>query len=84
MASDSSAKAGSKAFKGNDASPSPALRAESRNDDREDGRSGVVGRDVCDRELERLPLDPGTSADIASAQTTSIFLPGEKMLGLVG
>ncbi|KAH6989451.1 hypothetical protein BKA56DRAFT_575809 [Ilyonectria sp. MPI-CAGE-AT-0026] len=53
MASDSSAKAGSNAFRGNGASPSPALRAESRKEERDEGRSGVVGRDVRERELER-------------------------------
>lgn len=54
MASESSANAGSNAFSGNGASLSPALRAESRNEDREDGRSGVVGRDVRERELDRF------------------------------
>ncbi|KAH8670473.1 hypothetical protein BGZ61DRAFT_459437 [Ilyonectria robusta] len=53
MASESSAKAGSNAFRGNGASPSPALRAESRKEERDEGRSGVVGRDVRERELER-------------------------------
>lgn len=57
MASDSSAKAGSKALRGKGASPSPALRAESRNDDRDEGRSGVVGREVWERELGRLTLE---------------------------
>lgn len=50
-ASDSSANAGSKVLSGNEAeSPCTLLRAESRNEDREDGRSGVVGRE---REVER-------------------------------
>ena len=59
MASDSSAKAGSNALSGNDASVPPALRAESRNDEREEGRRGVVGREVRDLELERLSADRG-------------------------
>lgn len=54
MASDSSAKAGSNAFSGNGASCSPAPRADSRKDDRDEGRSGVVGREVREREFERL------------------------------
>lgn len=54
MASESSAKAGSNAFSGNGASCSPAPRADSRKDDRDEGRSGVVGRDVREREFERL------------------------------
>lgn len=53
-ASESSANAGSNALSGNSASPSPAPRAESRNEEREEGRSGVVGRGVRDREPERL------------------------------
>ena len=59
-ASESSAKAGSKALSGKDggrwSSPSPlppTLRcADSRKDDREDGRKGVVGR-VRDRDRDR-------------------------------
>ena len=64
MASESSANAGSNALRGNGASASPALRAESRKDDRDEGRSGVVGRDVRERELERLPPDSWNSVDI--------------------
>lgn len=56
-ASDSSAKAGSKAFRGNGSEPPSTLRlAESRNEEREEGRRGVVGRDVRVLELERLAL----------------------------
>jgi hypothetical protein len=52
MASDSSAKAGSNVLSGNEAeSPCTLLRAESRNDERDDGRRGVVGRD---REVDRV------------------------------
>ena len=51
MASDSSAKPGSKALRGKEAvSPCTLDRAESRKDDREEGRRGVVGRE---REVER-------------------------------
>lgn len=70
IASDSSAKAGSKALRGNAASAS-APRAESRKDDREDGRSGVVGRrgvvgrEVRLRELGRLSLESCIGVDIA-------------------
>lgn len=67
MASESSAKAGSKTLSGNGASTSPALRAESRNEDRDEGRSGVVGRDVRERELERLPPDSWNSVVIVVA-----------------
>lgn len=67
MASESSAKAGSNVFRGKVASPSPALRAESRNDDREDGRSGVVGREVRVREFELLSVDSGISVVIVCA-----------------
>lgn len=52
--SESSANAGSNALRGNVASPSPAVRAESRNDDREDGLNGVVGLGVREREPERF------------------------------
>lgn len=52
IASDNSANAGSNVLRGNGASPPPALRAESRKDERDDGRRGVVGRDVWDLELE--------------------------------
>lgn len=71
MASESSAKAGSNVFRGKATSPSPALRAESRNEDREDGRSGVVGRDVRVRELERLSVDSGISVAILCAARVS-------------
>lgn len=64
MASDSSPKAGSNAFKGNEPSSSPALRAEPRKDERDAGRSGVVGRGVRVREFERLPPDQGVSVDM--------------------
>lgn len=60
-ASDSSANAGSNVLSGNDDGSPPSrplppstLRfADSRNDERDDGRSGVVGRDVRVRERER-------------------------------
>lgn len=56
-ASDSSAKAGSNVFRGN-GSPPPTVRcAESRKDERDEGRSGVVGRETERvRELDRLAL----------------------------
>ncbi|KAK8922341.1 hypothetical protein VCV18_006395 [Metarhizium anisopliae] len=56
IASESSAKAGSKAFSGNSAPPPRTLRAESRKEDREDGRSGVVGLELRAREFERFRL----------------------------
>lgn len=65
MASDSSAKAGSKVLSGKEASSSPALRAELRNEDRDDGRRGVVGRDVCVLELGRLSAESFNGVDIA-------------------
>lgn len=68
MASDSSAKAGSNVLSGKDASPLTLFRAESRNEDRDEGRSGVVGRDVRVRELDRFalesPLSPISPEDI--------------------
>lgn len=57
MASDSSAKAGSKVLSGNDASPETLFRAESLKEDRDEGRRGVVGREVRDRELDRFALE---------------------------
>lgn len=66
IASDSSAKAGSKALRGKDASVPPAPRAESRNEDREEGRRGVVGREVRDLEFERLSPDRGVWLDMLS------------------
>lgn len=56
MASDSSAKAGSKVLRGNGASPETLLRAESRNEERDDGRSGVVGLDVRVLDVDRARL----------------------------
>lgn len=56
MASESSANAGSKALRGNGASPSPASRADSLKEPREDGRSGVVGRGVRLLELGRFEV----------------------------
>lgn len=54
MASDSSANAGSNALSGKAASPWTLSRADSRKEDREEGRSGVVGRDVRVWEVERF------------------------------
>jgi hypothetical protein len=66
-ASESSAKAGSNVLSGNDASPLTLFRAESRNEDRDEGRSGVVGRDVRVRELDRFALEsPLSPEDIES------------------
>jgi hypothetical protein len=56
MESDSSAKAGSKAFSGKFASSVWALRMESRHDDRDDGLRGVVGLEFCAREFDRFRL----------------------------
>ena len=53
MASDSSAKAGSKVLRGNWASPETLSRADSLNEERDDGRSGVVGRGVLLRDVDR-------------------------------
>ncbi len=53
MASERSANAGSNVFRGKVASPETLFLAASRKDDREDGRSGVVGRDVRVRDVER-------------------------------
>lgn len=52
MASDSSPNCGSKASSGNGAWL--LALAESRKDDREEGRNGVVGRDTLVREVERF------------------------------
>ncbi len=57
MASESSANAGSNVLSGNGASPSPAVHAESRNDERDEGRSGVVGLGVREREPERFAFE---------------------------
>lgn len=52
MASESSPNWGSKALRGNGASL--LALAESRKDDREEGRKGVVGRDTLFRDVERF------------------------------
>ena len=76
MASDSSAKAGSKVFSGNGASPETLSRADSRKEERDEGRSGVVGRDVRVLEPERLALESRPSPeDILQA----VSLEGRKM-----
>jgi hypothetical protein len=72
MASESSPKAGSNALSGKAAS-SPAIRAESRNEDLDDGRSGVVGRGVRGRELDRLPVDSWKSLDMVSSNRNGSY-----------
>lgn len=54
MASDSSAKAGSKALRGNDGPPPVLALAESRKEERDEGRNGVVGRETLVRDVERF------------------------------
>lgn len=54
MASDSSAKAGSKALRGKAPSPAEPRLAESRRDEREEGRRGVVGREALVRDVDRF------------------------------
>lgn len=54
MASDSSAKAGSKALRGNDGPPLVLALADSRKEERDEGRSGVVGRETLVRDVERF------------------------------
>lgn len=53
---------------GKDASPLTLFRADSRKEDRDEGRSGVVGRDVRVREPDRFalesPLTPLSPEDI--------------------
>jgi len=56
MASESSANAGSKVASGKGASPVTLSRADSRKEERDDGRSGVVGREWRVREVERARL----------------------------
>jgi hypothetical protein len=63
MASESSANAGSNVSSGNGAS-APEPLADSRNEDREEGRSGVVGRDVRVREFDRCALLPWASVGV--------------------
>jgi len=60
MASESSANAGSNVFNGKGASPETLSRADSLNEEREDGRSGVVGRGVRGRDVERARLALGS------------------------
>lgn len=58
MASESSAKAGSKVFRGNGSPPCTLSLADSRKDDRDERRSGVVGRiGVVGRELRVCEVD---------------------------
>lgn len=54
MASDSSAKAGSKALRGNNGPPPVLALADSRKEERDEGRSGVVGREALVRDVERF------------------------------
>lgn len=54
MASDSSAKAGSKALSGKAPSLAEPPLAESRRDEREEGRRGVVGREALVRDVDRF------------------------------
>jgi hypothetical protein len=49
-----SANAGSKTLSGNGASWSALFRADSRKDDRDEGRSGVIGRGVRGLETDRF------------------------------
>lgn len=56
MASDNSANAGSNVLRGKGASPETLSRADSLNEERDDGRSGVVGRGVRVRDVERARL----------------------------
>lgn len=67
MASESSANAGSKVFSGNGASPTTLSRADSLKDDRDDGRSGVVGRDVRVRDVDRFRPSWPSPDDIVEA-----------------
>lgn len=54
MASESSANAGSNVARGNASAFGPVLAlADSRKEEREDGRNGVVGRDVLERDVDR-------------------------------
>lgn len=76
MASESSAKDGSKTFKGNASAPPLVLaRADSTKDERDEGRSGVVGREVRVRELDRWRAEGRALADIAEA-CDSIWVNG--------
>jgi hypothetical protein len=59
----SSANAGSKVFNGKGASCCALDLADSRNDDREEGRRGVVGRDARDFEFERLMSESPVSIE---------------------
>lgn len=77
--SDSSINACSKLFNGNEASSSPAFRAESRNDDREDGRSGVVGRGVLGREPDLL-IDASLAWVAMMKQSVFLARPEESTL----
>lgn len=73
MESDSSAKAGSNAFRGKSPSPPLAPRAESRKEERDEGRNGVVGREVCVREAGRCSGELGASADIVVVIDTPVL-----------
>jgi len=83
IASDSSAKAGSNALSGNDASPLTLSRAESRNEDRDEGRSGVVGRDERVRELDRFAPESPLSAPEDMACSGELVSPGYSKCAVV-
>jgi hypothetical protein len=54
MESDNSAKAGSKALRGNEGPPVVLALAESRKEERDEGLRGVVGREALVRDVERF------------------------------
>lgn len=64
MASESSAKAGSNVLRGKGASPCTLSRADSLKDEREEGLSGVVGREVRVRDVDRLRAEGWSSEDM--------------------
>ena len=63
IASASSPNAGSNVFSGNEAPPATLSLAESRKEEREEGRRGVVGRDVREREVDRFLLESRCSLE---------------------
>jgi hypothetical protein len=75
MASESSAKAGSNVLSGNGASSLTLFRAESRKEDREEGLSGVVGRDVRVREPDRFALESALSPEDIGDSLENLSLP---------
>lgn len=78
MASDSSAKAGSKALRGNEGPLLAIALADSRKEERDEGRRGVVGRETLVRDVERF-----RSCDMILVSMVSMVVGSRKACGVI-